>query len=200
MHPWAQRGDAVGPASGLRPSQVCACPFPYVPRSSELGAQQSRQTSRLRSPRSPLGTVGTGRPLCGRAQGRAVCSGLDRNKSSGNFRTSPPMVGEGREGEAPATAHQPLSLQSISSQEFPAKEATRAGPGKVSGCRGLRCGEQLPPRGEAEFPSLQLQALSPGGSWGRLPVPRPHQLVPGQRAGRGLCLYRAEETQMCLKA
>lgn len=36
--------------------------------------------------------------------GRAVCLGLDRNKASGNFRTTPPIVGEG-EGKGPDAAH-----------------------------------------------------------------------------------------------
>lgn len=93
MHPWAQRGDAVGPASGLRPSQVCACPFPSVPRSSKLGAQQSRQTGRLRSPRSPLATVGACRATLWVCPGEGSLLRLGQKQVLWKFQDQPSNCG-----------------------------------------------------------------------------------------------------------
>lgn len=89
------------------------------------------------------------------------------------------MVGEGREGGAPATAHQPLSLQSISSQEFPAKEATGAGPGKVSGAALWRA---APPKGRGRAPFPPAPGPKP---WRQLGAPARAASTPASARAAG---------------
>lgn len=176
--------SVAAPGHPLRPSPLChpsTYPFPSTPRAAKPGPWQRQKPGQVVSPRPPLATV------CPHRATPWVCPGEGPStQASGKFQDHHPDCRRGGEGTLGAGDYagpdlypfRALALRSLST-----RTPVRAGPGEAWG---LGRGEQAPRRGEAEAPAPPAQGPEPCGERGRLPVPHPHRLPLGQRAGWGL--------------